>query len=80
MCGTPVVCYNSTANPELIGENCGYVCDCDSVEAYKELVMKVLNDGKSVYSDSCINFASQNFNVEKNYNEYINLYKSLLEV
>lgn len=80
MCGTPVVCYNSTANPELIGENCGYVCNSDSVEDFKELVMKILEDGKSVYSDSCVNFASENFNVENNYNEYVKLYETLLEV
>ena len=26
-CGTPVICYNSTANPEIVGEGCGYVCE-----------------------------------------------------
>lgn len=80
MCGTPVVCYNSTANPELVGENCGYVCDSDSVDAFKELVMKVLSNGKSVYSESCIAFANNNFNIEKNHKEYIKLYEALLGV
>ncbi len=80
MCGTPVVCFNSTANPELVGENCGYVCDSNSVEDYKALVMKVIENGKSFYYSSCIDFAKNSFNIEKSHKEYIKLYETLLGV
>ncbi len=78
MCGTPVVCLDNTASPELIGDNCGYVCESDNVEDFKKYVMKVLENGKSAYSDSCLTFARNNFTVENNYREYLNLYSILL--
>lgn len=78
MCGTPVVCFNTTANPELVGENCGYVCETNSVEDFKALVMRILKNGKPTYSDSCIAFAHNNFTVENNHNEYLKKYKNLL--
>lgn len=79
MCGTPVVCFNSTANPELVGENCGYVCESNSVEDFKSLVMKVLENGKQKYTESCISFARKNFNMSDNNEKYLELYKNITE-
>lgn len=80
LCGTPVVCLNSTASPELIGDGCGYVCKSNTVEEFKDLVIKVVENGKDYYSDSCIKFARENFNTEKNLQEYLNLYEELLKI
>lgn len=80
MCGTPVVCFNSTANPELVGEGCGYVCDSFNVSDYKDLVMKVLENGKESYSDSCVRFAHENFTTVKNFDRYLQLYQTLLDI
>lgn len=80
LCGTPVVCLNSTASPELIGDGCGFVCKSNTVEEFKDLVIKVVENGKDYYSDSCIKFARENFNTEKNLQEYLNLYEELLKI
>lgn len=80
MCGTPVVCFNSTANPELIGDGCGYVCDTDSVENFKNLVMSILAEGKEKYSERCVDFANSNFTKEKNIKGFLDLYQELLEL
>ena len=77
MCGTPVVCYNQTANPELIGEGCGYICDTDNIDDYKDLVLKVLNDGKEKYSKRCVEFAQSNFDKNKCIEAYISLYEQM---
>lgn len=80
MCGTPAVCFNSTANPEVIGEGCGYVCNTDSIEDYKELVLKILNDGKEKYSKNCVEFANNNFTKEKNIEGFLKLYEQLRDM
>lgn len=76
-CGTPTITLNSTANPELIGERCGYVVENDINEVHDKIV-KVKNNGKSFYSKSCINFAKSKFKKEDRINDYINLYKLLI--
>lgn len=80
MCGTPAVCFNYTANPEVIGEGCGYVCQSDSIDKFKELVVKILNDGKEKYSKNCVKFARDNFTKEKNIQGFLDLYQKLLEM
>ncbi len=80
MCGTPVVCFNSTANPELVGENCGLVCKTENISDFKDLVMEVLKNGKETYFDACINFATENFVIEKSFVKYVQLYADLLDV
>ena len=37
-CGTPVICYDNTAAPELVGEGCGYIIENGNVD----LVIKKL--------------------------------------
>lgn len=80
MCGTPIVCFNSTANPELVGENCGKICETDNITDFKDLVLNVLENGKEEYFDSCINFAHESFKTENNFEKYLQLYKNLLDL
>lgn len=65
-CGTPVVCYNTTANPELVGEVCGCVCKTNSVEDFYKCISLVLANGKDYYRDNCVSFAKENFNKQEN--------------
>ena len=77
-CGTPAIVYDTTACPELIGENCGYVVPVSDVEALYEKILKISENGKSFYSDFCIKHARENFEYKKNALEYIDLYKEML--
>ena len=79
MCGTPVVCFDSTANSEIIGENCGLVCKTDNMEDYKNLVLKVLENGKEMYMQDCVKFANENFSVEKNAKGFLEIYEKILK-
>ncbi len=78
-CGTPVVCYNSTANPELVGDKCGYVVEENDLNGIMSAIEEIKQNGKAYYSDSCIGYAKANFDKETNINQYIELYKKLLE-
>lgn len=77
-CGTPAIVYNNTALPELIGENCGYVVETGDVDAIKESIDKIQANGKSKYSQSCIEFVNINFNKEKLVKETADLYNFLI--
>jgi len=76
-CGTPAVCYNSTANPELIGEGCGYVASAGNVEEVKKYIDTVMNNGKSFYSKNCVEYVRDNFDIKTCVEDYIAIYKKL---
>ena len=77
-CGTPIVVNNATANPELAGEGCGYVVDNNNIESYYVAVNEIRRLGKANYSEKCVQFARENFDMGRHINEYIQLYKKLL--
>ncbi len=78
-CGTPVVCYNTTASPELVGEGCGYVVELGNISAVGDALDKIKKDGKSEYSRNCIQFVQSKFEKESLINEHISLYNQLSE-
>jgi glycosyltransferase involved in cell wall biosynthesis len=78
-CGTPVVSFDSTANPELVGKGCGAVVPVGDTAAFIREVFAILEKGKSQYAECCRNFALQNFNKEKNIQQYIQLFESLCQ-
>ncbi|WP_455683535.1 glycosyltransferase [Thomasclavelia sp.] len=79
--GTPIVAYNGTATPELIGydEKCGYLINDLNPESYKDAIIKIYEDGTEKYKYSCINRAQQLFGKEENLKQYIELFNTLLE-
>lgn len=76
-CGTPVVCFDSTATPELVGEGCGAVVPLGDVDAMLDRIRGVLKNGKEAYGEACRNFALQNFCLEKNLWQYLQLFETL---
>lgn len=78
-CGTPVICYNSTANPELVGEGCGYVAEKGRLDEVLGYIREIKNNKKEFYSEKCIEYAHKNFSKEDRINDYISLYNELLE-
>lgn len=77
-CGTPVVCFPTTANTELVGEGCGIVCPTESTEDYLACVLTVLRNGKEKYSENCVAFARKNFDKNSNLLQYVQLFENLL--
>lgn len=74
-CGTPVVVYNTTACAELVDETRGDIIALGEKELLLEGVKKVLELGREHYSDSCVEFARDNFSYEVNMEKYLDLMK-----
>lgn len=78
-CGTPIVCFNSTANPELVGKGCGAVVKIGNIDDFYQEIKKILKNGKNFYKKNCIEFANKNFNKDINLNQYITLFERILK-
>lgn len=77
-CGTPVIVYNTTALPEVIGDNCGEVAELGAVNIYNKLC-RIKHNGKAYYTSNCVNRARALFSAEKNILDYIGLYKDIMK-
>jgi glycosyltransferase involved in cell wall biosynthesis len=77
-CGTPVVCFNSTANPEQIGENCGAVVPVGDLETMLREIRTILVQGKPYYTEYCRRFALEQFDMKKIIPQYIALFEQLI--
>lgn len=76
-CGTPAVCFDSTANPELVGSGCGASVPVGDIDAMLSEIRKILNNGKNSYSETCRNFSEDNFDMKKCLKQYYELFKRL---
>lgn len=77
-CGTPVVTFNAGGSGEILDESCGKVIPEGDLEAFEKEIIKICDE--KPYSESdCLKRASS-FDENDKFSEYIELYKSLLEV
>lgn len=76
-CGTPAIVYNSTANPELIGENCGYVVEPFNTDYIIEKIDLIKKNGKKAYSHFCVEHVKKNFNKDRLILEHKYFYDSI---
>ena len=76
-CGTPIVVYNSTASPELVGEGCGAVAESGNMDDIRNRIIDVCSKGKDYYRGNCVSFAKDKFNPAINYLKYRDLYNYL---
>ena len=78
--GTPVIGYNSTATPELIGNGCGKVVELNAtIDEIAQAVEEIRENGKDKYFNTCVEFARNNFDKNKLISDYIDLYKEMIE-
>lgn len=78
-CGTPVVAFNNTAMPELIGreENCGCLVD-QNVDSVLSAIDQMMSSGID-YGSNCRKRAMKLFDKNKNIKQYMNIIKTLCE-
>ena len=77
-CGTPVIVYDSTACSELVGEGCGFVEEVGNIDAvYNDIVL--MEHEKKNRTAACRKFAQDNFDKDKLIDEYVDLYRKLIE-
>lgn len=77
MCGTPVIAFDSTANPEIIGENCGYVLGKFDEKKIIEKLCQIKQRKKQSYTEHCIKYGREKFNIKENSQCYMDLYKMM---
>ncbi len=77
-CGTPVVCFDSTANAELVPEGCGYSIKLGDFDGLAEAVKKAAENGREFYSGNCRAFAEKEFDKTRQIEKYIKLYEDLI--
>lgn len=76
-CGTPVVVMDSTANPEIVGKNCGYVVNPESDLEVIEAIFRIRHNGKSSYQSDCRKHAVTCFSKQHCVGQYRALYEQL---
>lgn len=76
--GTPVIVMNSTASPELVGPNCGYIIDDSDINSVSEAVREMKAKGKHYFSGFCREHALLNFEMKSQINQYKTLYFDLV--
>ncbi len=77
-CGTPAVVCNSSASPELIGENCGEILSERTIENILKAIDNIRTNSKKYYSKSAREFAVRHFSEEQMKEKYYALYEELL--
>lgn len=77
-CGTPCIVYNATASPELVDQSTGLVVEPGDINGLMEAIIQIKQNGKQFYSEACVNRAHRLYKKEDRYQEYIDLYESLL--
>ena len=78
-CGTPVVAYNTTACPELVNNECGYIEEIGDIKAVYNDILKIVNNNEK-YSSSCRRFAEENFDKIEKLKQIRGLYNDLLKM
>ncbi len=72
-CGTPVITFKTGGSPESVDETCGCVIDVDDMNSLLREIVRICE--KKVYSkEACIK-KSKEFDMNKCFEEYMNLYE-----
>lgn len=79
-CGTPVVAYNGTATPELVGTDgsCGYLIDEDDARKYCQKILEIKVQSKEMYGKATRERAEKLFSKDRNIQQYLDIYQTLL--
>lgn len=79
-CGTPVVVYDNTAQPELISNDNGLVVKTGDVCAVYEAIKKICRENRGIWKIKCREKVYEKYNKDNTYHSYLNLFKSVTNV
>lgn len=74
-CGTPVITFNTGGSSECISENCGFVVEKYDIDSIVEKIYEISISGKNI--EACRK-KSLEYDYKRQFEKYINLYKSRL--
>lgn len=79
-CGTPVIAYNNTAQPEIVTGETGIVVQEKNLNAVVGAIETIISKSSNFnFGLACRHRAEQLYNRDVNNNDYIMLYKTLLQ-
>lgn len=78
-CGTPAVVYDATACPEIVSPQTGFVVPAHDVAGAVEAMRTIKANGKAAYTRACRQRATELFDKDHRYRDYIELYRELLD-
>lgn len=78
-CGTPAIVMNSTACPEVVGANTGFVVDSQNIDEVIAAIRRVKARGKEEYRKVCEEYIQEMFCVERMQEAYYILYQKIGE-
>lgn len=76
-CGTPAVVYDTTACPEIIGQDCGYAVKTGDLTEVLDVIGRIRKQTKGMYGNECVKTANSMFSKIKLTEETIKLYERL---
>lgn len=77
-CGTPILTYNTGGSIEAVSSPTGFIVEQGDILGVMDAIRNVKANGKSSYTKACRERAEKLYNQADRYNEYINLYESLI--
>lgn len=76
-CGTPIICYDNTAQKEKVPIEVGICVETGKVSQVADAINIIKRRGKRFYSDNCVEYVRNNFNYNSVFNDYVSLYNKL---
>jgi glycosyltransferase involved in cell wall biosynthesis len=77
-CGTPAIVYNTTACPEVISADTGFIVEKKNLSGIIKAIETVKEKGKGYYSSACVQRVRKLYNKTDRYSDYLKLYNSLI--
>lgn len=78
-CGTPTIVYNCTASPELVGSSIvGVIVEKGDVNGVVDAIHELMSKDRKMLSQNCRLRAEELYDKNKCYNQYVDLYDSLV--
>ena len=77
-CGTPAIVYDNTGCKEVVGKECGLIAENGNIEELLRCVRHVLKRGKELYSEQCVSYVNETFDMQKQLKKYYEVYKKML--
>lgn len=77
-CGTPAIVYNTTASPELIKPETGFIIEKGDMQGLINAIQLIKNKGKSSFSIACRERAKKFYDKKDRHMDYLKLYESIL--
>lgn len=74
-CGTPVVTFANTGAKETVNNQCSFSVPTGDFQSMWQKILLIHKNCKRKYTYDCINWVYENFNMQKNYQKYLDLYK-----